>query len=297
LSSLLGDRSKNQNPSTECVIGTASGKIHPRDRHCLEILDIPYPAARTMALSHAMEPVMDIGVLTSLLAVTIARAAERLMLVLAGMLAIWLGYRLFAQMPTADKSEGNLKLPGGVSIHLSRTGPGLFFALFGAAIIGYSVTRPFDLKIPAEIAATRPGAAEVVSGRSIQLTGFGPVARPAAPPASATAGPDTETLLARLNFYFEEQSQHLERLPREEWDQALRRAKLALMLQHWQLNWGGSRRLRHLGGSRGRSSPADGARRRSRPRVPDQIAMRRRHAMHPVRVCPGASGPHRHRAN
>lgn len=179
---------------------------------------------------------MDIGVLTSLLAVTIARAAERLMLVLAGMLAIWLGYRLFAQMPAADKSEGQLKLPGGVSIHLSRTGPGLFFALFGAAIIGYSVTRPFELTIPAEIAATRPGTAEIASGRSIQLTGFG--AAPSSPIVAAAVGPDTETILARLNFYFEAQSQHLDRLAREEWAQALRRAKLALMLQHWQAGWG-----------------------------------------------------------
>lgn len=174
---------------------------------------------------------MDPAVLTSLLAVTFARAAERLMLVLAGMLAVWLGYRLFAQMPAVDKSEGRLKLPGGVSIHLTRTGPGLFFALFGAAIIGYSVTRPFDLKIPAEIAATRPGAAEAASGRSIQLSGFGP----------ATPGPqaaDTETILARLNFYFGEQAQHLDRPAQDELALALRQAKLALMQQHWQPAWG-----------------------------------------------------------
>ena len=174
---------------------------------------------------------MDAAVLTSLLAVTLARAAERLMLVLAGMLAVYLGYRLFAQMPAADKSEGRLKLPGGVSIHLSRTGPGLFFALFGAAIIGYSVTRPFDLKIPAEIAATRPGAAEAAAGRTIQLSGFGPATQ-------AQSGPDTETILARLNFYFEEQSPRLDRPARDELAQALRQAKLALMLQNWQPAWG-----------------------------------------------------------
>ena len=174
---------------------------------------------------------MDPAVLTSLLAVTFARTAERLMLVLAGMLAVWLGYRLFTQMPAADKSEGRLKLPGGVSIHLTRTGPGLFFALFGAAIIGYSVTRPFDLKIPAEIAATRPGAAEAAAGRTIQLSGFGP----------ATPGPqaaDTETTLARLNFYFDEPAQHLDRPSQAERAQALRQAKLALMLQNWHPAWG-----------------------------------------------------------
>lgn len=182
---------------------------------------------------------MDAAVLTSLLAVTLARAAERIMLVLAGMLAVWLGYRLFTQMPTAEKSEGRMKLPGGVSIHLSRIGPGAFFALFGCAIIGYSVTRPFDLKIPAEIAATRPGTADAVAGRAIQLTGFAPSA-PAVGPASPlpATGPDVEILLARLNFYTEEAAHKLDRLARDDLMEAVRHAKLALMRANWKPDWG-----------------------------------------------------------
>jgi hypothetical protein len=175
---------------------------------------------------------MDPAVLTSLLTVTLARAAERLMLVLAGMLAIYLGYRLFTQIPSADKSEGRLKLPGGISIYLTRVGPGVFFALFGCGIIGYSVTRPFDLKIPAEIAAVRPGAAEAAAGRSIQLTGFGPAL------AAVPGGTDTETLLARLNFYFEDTAKKLDRLQAEELAEAIRNAKLALMVTGWKAQWG-----------------------------------------------------------
>ena len=82
------------------------------------------------------------------------RAIERLVIVLAGAGAIYLGYRLFLAMPNRDRSSGKLELPGGVSIFLSRVGPGVFFSLFGATVIAgvsnflvwYSSTRYKDLR-------------------------------------------------------------------------------------------------------------------------------------------------------
>jgi hypothetical protein len=68
----------------------------------------------------------------------VTRAIERVLVVLAGALAIYLGYRLFRDMPNAERGSGKVNLPGGISIYLSRVGPGVFFSLFGAIVIGLS---------------------------------------------------------------------------------------------------------------------------------------------------------------
>jgi hypothetical protein len=73
-----------------------------------------------------------------LLVAIVSRIFERVLVVAAGALAIYLGYRLFMNMPEHDKSSGKFVLPGGISIFLSRVGPGIFFSLFGAVVIGLS---------------------------------------------------------------------------------------------------------------------------------------------------------------
>jgi hypothetical protein len=70
------------------------------------------------------------------------RAFERLLVVAIGGLSVWLGYKLFLRMPDQKDSEGRVKLPGGVSIYMSRVGPGAFFALFGAAVVSLSFQYP-----------------------------------------------------------------------------------------------------------------------------------------------------------
>jgi hypothetical protein len=70
--------------------------------------------------------------------VLVWRAMERLINVLIGALAIYLGYRLFINLPERrEDHEGKMKLllPGDVSVYVSRVGPGIFFALFGTAIV------------------------------------------------------------------------------------------------------------------------------------------------------------------
>ncbi len=66
------------------------------------------------------------------------RAAERILVVAVGGLAIYLGYRLFLSIPERDRSSGKLELPGGTSIFITRIGPGAFFALFGSVVIALS---------------------------------------------------------------------------------------------------------------------------------------------------------------
>jgi hypothetical protein len=99
-----------------------------------------------------VEAAMDQTDFTTVMAVVLTRAAERMLLVLVGALAIYLGYSLFLRMPNAAKGaqdgEGKIELPGGISIFLTRVGPGIFFALFGILVIGYSVTRPVNLDLP-----------------------------------------------------------------------------------------------------------------------------------------------------
>lgn len=72
----------------------------------------------------------------------LTRAIERILDVGAGILAVYLGFRLFLAMPDVDRAKGEIKLPGGVSIYVSRVGPGVFFAAFGAILIGLSFTHP-----------------------------------------------------------------------------------------------------------------------------------------------------------
>lgn len=81
------------------------------------------------------------------------RAIERLIALIIGAASIYLGYRLFTSMEQfkAD-GEGKVELPGGVSIYVSRVGPGVFFALFGASIVGFGILSPAQIQTnaPAE---------------------------------------------------------------------------------------------------------------------------------------------------
>jgi hypothetical protein len=59
------------------------------------------------------------------------RATERLLVVGTGALSIWLGYLLFRAVRATGESDAHIKLPGDVTVMLTRVGPGVFFALFG----------------------------------------------------------------------------------------------------------------------------------------------------------------------
>jgi hypothetical protein len=67
------------------------------------------------------------------------RLIERIVSVAIGGLAIFLGYRLFLKVPTTQDSHGKFTLPWNISIVLTRIGPGVFFALYGAVIVAYAL--------------------------------------------------------------------------------------------------------------------------------------------------------------
>lgn len=101
------------------------------------------------------------------------RHLERLVIALSGALTIWLGYRLVLSVPLAARGTGKLQLPGGISIFISRVGPGVFFALFGAGVLAY------ELHQAVQIAVTPRGV--------VGSSGDAVVATPAPTPGGAQA--------------------------------------------------------------------------------------------------------------
>lgn len=60
---------------------------------------------------------------------------------LIGFASIYLGYRLFAQIPIETTSDGHFKMPRFGEVKL-KAAPGIFFAVFGTIIIIFVLTRP-----------------------------------------------------------------------------------------------------------------------------------------------------------
>jgi len=165
---------------------------------------------------------MDSATLAGFLVVTVLHGAERLALIAAGALSIWLGYRLFAQMPGAERGEGKATLPGGVSIMISRVGPGVFFALFGCAILGYAVARPITVELAA---GTGPAASRA------SFTGFGQG-------LPMPGGGEAERAVLGLNNLLTQARPAMAIPVAAEAAEAVRAGKLALMLQSWSAGWG-----------------------------------------------------------
>src|SRR5262249_37597658 len=71
-----------------------------------------------------------------------ARCAERLLIAIGGILALYFGYHLFLSRilrgQDAEIQKGDLK------IRLMKAGPGVFFALFGSAIMIYGIVNPLS---------------------------------------------------------------------------------------------------------------------------------------------------------
>ncbi|WP_321527816.1 hypothetical protein [Sedimenticola selenatireducens] len=140
------------------------------------------------------------------------RFAERIIGVLIGGMAIYLGYRLFLKIPDRQDGEGRFSLRD-VSIVISRVGPGVFFALFGASVVGVSFFQGTE-------AEWRPD--------SQRFSGMG---------AEAPLTTDRRALLRRdiaiLNNIVPKLSAGLPEQDRAEVELALPRIKFALMKPAW----------------------------------------------------------------
>ena len=153
------------------------------------------------------------------------RFFERLVVVLIGGLAIYLGYRLFQRVPENRDSSGRVTLPWNVSIVMTRVGPGVFFALFGASTVGLSLINPLQLSDGGKAAYYGGGGkpAVIYAGE--------------APSGDPDGKKDARRLLRKeiniLNAIPRRLSADLALQDREEVDSAIARIKLLLMKPVW----------------------------------------------------------------
>ena len=103
----------------------------------------------------------------------LTRMGERLLGVVIGGMSVFLGYRLFAKVPMKTDSSGKLILPGGTKIFLSRVGPGVFFSLFGAAIVVTAFTRGVEMTSRVSVTSTDATGATRVSEETQERRGVG----------------------------------------------------------------------------------------------------------------------------
>lgn len=75
----------------------------------------------------------------------IARSLERIIAVVFGGLGIYYGYRLFQLLPTQKDNSGKIELPG-ISVVLSKAGPGVFFVAFGTVILLSTFFNPVVIR-------------------------------------------------------------------------------------------------------------------------------------------------------
>jgi len=87
------------------------------------------------------------------------RAIERIIATLAGVLFVYLGYRLFLKLPERTEGEGRFTLPGDISIYISRVGPGGFLGLFGTGIIIACFYFSLTMYPPQRVDSSEPNTA------------------------------------------------------------------------------------------------------------------------------------------
>ncbi|WBM72936.1 hypothetical protein OH773_22090 (plasmid) [Buttiauxella sp. WJP83] len=76
------------------------------------------------------------------LIVILFRGLDRILISLGGIISIWLGYKLFNKaLPNNGTFDGGI---GSWSIRMQNIAPGVFFALFGASALIFSITHPFS---------------------------------------------------------------------------------------------------------------------------------------------------------
>jgi hypothetical protein len=83
----------------------------------------------------------------------ILRFLERFIVVLFSGLSIYLGFRLFLEVPEHKNASGQVTLPWNTSVVMSRIGPGAFFALFGVIRVSPIFARKYTLR--ASVASDR----------------------------------------------------------------------------------------------------------------------------------------------
>lgn len=181
---------------------------------------------------------MDAMILTIIL-----RELERIIVVVSGALSVYLGYRLFLVNPERDESTGKFKLPGGISIYMTRVGPGVFFSLFGAAVIAFSLKE--GIEYSENIASSLLENQEVKVAQTAQVgtqrswSGVGPALGGKESRMSQEERNDILHTVRKLNEFVSDMPANLSPGKRIDYGNAIESAKVCLMQEAWDSDkWG-----------------------------------------------------------
>lgn len=173
-------------------------------------------------------------------------AFQRILSILIGGMLVYFGYRLFLSLPGKsgrDGGSGELSLGRGSKVKLSKVGPGVFFAIFGAGLIAYSFAKPMKVNIPAVQSA--PSAASSPSAQTTPSAATGVLATSGFSYIGAVSAPETDEDRARMRTETQEDiialNRALDRLnasERPQLERAVVKAKVALMEPLWAEDWG-----------------------------------------------------------
>jgi hypothetical protein len=152
------------------------------------------------------------------------RGIERVIAVLIGGVSIILGFFLFLRISAETNADGRIKLPGGTSIILTRVGPGVFFALFGAVVVGLSFY--FAVKI------------ENSDGKIIRYSGIGSDQQTQPDAGDPAHRASVLRDISVLNGIGAALRADLSEDDRASITTAIDNAKLALMTSVWSAEWG-----------------------------------------------------------
>jgi len=165
--------------------------------------------------------------------VIIFRMVERILGVLIGGVLIYFGYRLFLSLAGKigrESGSGSFSFTGGNKIKLSRVGPGVFFALFGAGLIVFSLVKPVSLTVsPRAVKSTSGSKPGIIAASEYKFVG-------------AVSIPETDADRARMRSETRQDvialNRALDAAGGPELERAVSRAKLALMEPLWADDWG-----------------------------------------------------------
>jgi hypothetical protein len=127
-------------------------------------------------------------------------AFQRMLGILIGGMLVYFGYRLFLSLPGKrgrDGGSGEFSLGRSSKVKLSKVGPGVFFAIFGAGLIAYSFAKPMKVNIPAT-AANAPHAVAAPNAATAPKTNTSTVAAAGFSYIGAVSAPETDEDRARM---------------------------------------------------------------------------------------------------
>jgi len=160
----------------------------------------------------------------------VLRSVERILATACGGLSIYLGYRLFQGGSSGrSRSSAHFVLGEKASIDLTKVGPGVFFALFGASVVALSLWRGISAG-PAS-----GGKGEYYNGAQAESSNNTPAV---AEQERSAARTQIAANIAILNSLSTILKPDLPAERRADIELAVPEIKLALMKSVWDSSWG-----------------------------------------------------------